>query len=388
MLTVSRRRPSWPLAWATWTSRWVSTPTVTRGRWGCAMVVIAVSSSRWVVDGNRQPGGRTALQRVWVPRLISGHGRPVGVPVVGRGASRQVEYKAPSRWMSGSDPRRDRHRQIIAVDEPTQPIDPHDPRVPWWSGGWDGFERCGLPERAVWPMVVVVRHIACQCRRQLPLAQDQHPVQQLTTDRADPPLRERVRPRRPHRCAQDPDASGAEDRVEAVGELCVPVADKEPELPDAVSQVHEQVAGLLRGPRSRRVCCHPKAVTPRRRIRRLETSITNSTYRRLSRTVSTWKKSHARMPSAWADGNCRQVSSARRGAGSMPACLRSSHTVLGGHPVAKLREFTVDAPIAPGRVLCRHPQDQASELRRQRRSAGWAVRLGPVATDQGSMPAQ
>jgi hypothetical protein len=35
------------------------------------------------------------------------------------------------------------------------------------------------------------------------------------------------------------------------------------------------------------------------------------------------------MPSAWADTNCRQVNPARRGAGSMPACLRSSHTVLG-----------------------------------------------------------
>jgi hypothetical protein len=30
-----------------------------------------------------------------------------------------------------------------------------------------------------------------------------------------------------------------------------------------------------------------------------------------------------------ADRNCRQVSPARRGAGSMPARLRSSHTVLG-----------------------------------------------------------
>jgi hypothetical protein len=58
-------------------------------------------------------------------------------------------------------------------------------------------------------------------------------------------------------------------------------------------------------------------------------SITNSTYRRLSRTVSTWKRSAARIPSACADRNCRYVRPPRRGAGSMPARLSSSHTVLG-----------------------------------------------------------
>jgi hypothetical protein len=45
--------------------------------------------------------------------------------------------------------------------------------------------------------------------------------------------------------------------------------------------------------------------------------------------VSRWKKSAARMPSACADRNCRHVSPARCGAGSMPARSGSSHTVLG-----------------------------------------------------------
>ncbi|HTE69037.1 MAG TPA: alpha-hydroxy-acid oxidizing protein, partial [Actinomycetes bacterium] len=57
--------------------------------------------------------------------------------------------------------------------------------------------------------------------------------------------------------------------------------------------------------------------------------ITNSTSRRWGSTASTWKQSAARICSACADRNCRQVSSARRGAGSMPARLSSSHTVLG-----------------------------------------------------------
>jgi hypothetical protein len=57
MLTVSRQRPSWSLAWATWRSRWVSTPTVTRGRSGWAMVVIAVSLLR-SGGGRHAPAGR------------------------------------------------------------------------------------------------------------------------------------------------------------------------------------------------------------------------------------------------------------------------------------------------------------------------------------------
>jgi hypothetical protein len=77
------------------------------------------------------------------------------------------------------------------------------------------------------------------------LTNDQHPTEQLTTDRANPPFRERVGPRRPYWRAQDPDALGAKDHIEAVGELRIPVADEEPELPDVVCQVHEQVAGLL-----------------------------------------------------------------------------------------------------------------------------------------------
>ena len=48
---------------------------------------------------------------------------------------------------------------------------------------------------------------------------------------------------------------------------------------------------------------------------------------RFSSTVSTWKKSTARIPAAWACRNCRHVGPARRGAGSMPGARRISQTV-------------------------------------------------------------
>jgi hypothetical protein len=60
------------------------------------------------------------------------------------------------------------------------------------------------------------------------------------------------------------------------------------------------------------------AVTPAKCTRRLPSSMTNSTYSRRSQTVSTVKKSQARMPAACRRRNDRQVVEARRGAGSTP----------------------------------------------------------------------
>jgi hypothetical protein len=56
--------------------------------------------------------------------------------------------------------------------------------------------------------------------------------------------------------------------------------------------------------------------------------VTN-TYSLLSSTVSACRKSTATIPAAWACRNCRHVGPRRRGAGSMPAARRISHTVDG-----------------------------------------------------------
>jgi hypothetical protein len=67
-------RPSWSLAQATWTSPWVSTPTVTLIGSAYAMVVMAVS----LPDKGGWLGARTALRRVWLHRLLLGHARSAG----------------------------------------------------------------------------------------------------------------------------------------------------------------------------------------------------------------------------------------------------------------------------------------------------------------------
>ena len=87
-----------------------------------------------------------------------------------------------------------------------------------------------------------------QHQHQLPTAEDQHPIQQLTPNRAHPPLRVGVRLWRPHRRAKHPDPLSGEDRVERGGELRVPIADQIPEPAGAVVEAHKQVAGLLGHP--------------------------------------------------------------------------------------------------------------------------------------------
>ncbi len=56
---------------------------------------------------------------------------------------------------------------------------------------------------------------------------DQQPVKALGAGGTDEALRDRVRLRRTHRCADDIDALAAEDGVEVASELAIAVADQE-----------------------------------------------------------------------------------------------------------------------------------------------------------------
>jgi hypothetical protein len=53
-------------------------------------------------------------------------------------------------------------------------------------------------------------------------------------------------------------AGASQDRVKRGGELPGPVTDQEPEIRGAVTEVHQEIADLLRGPRPVRVRGHPK----------------------------------------------------------------------------------------------------------------------------------
>jgi len=58
-------------------------------------------------------------------------------------------------------------------------------------------------------------------------ADDQDPVEAVAADGSDPTFGERVRLRRPERCADDLDALASEDVVEGAAELAVSVVNEE-----------------------------------------------------------------------------------------------------------------------------------------------------------------
>jgi hypothetical protein len=88
-------------------------------------------------------------------------------------------------------------------------------------------------------------------------------------------------------------ALAGEDLIEGAGELGVAVPDEEADGAGSVCEVDEQVAGVLRGR-------EPSgwAVTLRMCTCRVATSMTDKTYRRLRKIVSTVKKSQASSPCA------------------------------------------------------------------------------------------
>jgi len=88
-------------------------PMVSWGAVGCGMLVMAVSSA-WRGGMARAPAGRTALRWVWA----TGSYQVTLVRLACRwwcGSSRQVRFKAPSRWMSGSGSPRNTTRSTVVA---------------------------------------------------------------------------------------------------------------------------------------------------------------------------------------------------------------------------------------------------------------------------------
>ena len=79
---------------------------------------------------------------------------------------------------------------------------------------------------------VVVIGVLGQYRYQLPTSEDQHPIQQLTSNGPHPSLRIGVRPWRPYRRDEHLDGLGREDSIERGGELGVAIAEHKPEPED------------------------------------------------------------------------------------------------------------------------------------------------------------
>jgi hypothetical protein len=135
--------------------------------------------------------------------------------------------------------------------------------------------------------------ILAEDRPQVPFAVDEHPVCALGPCGAYPPLGVQF-------------ALGVRGGIlTVVTPTAAKIASKTLVNLASRSRIRKRKE-LIRSPRSMsrlRACwaVHVPsgwAVTPRTWTRRVLTSMTNSTYRRLRKIVSTWKKSQARRPSA------------------------------------------------------------------------------------------
>jgi hypothetical protein len=82
---------------------------------------------------------------------------------------------------------------------------------------------------------------------------DEDPVQEFTSYAADPAFHDRVHPWSLRCGEQDPDPLGPEDLIEHCGELRVAVTNQEPEAASPITQLENQILGLLGDPVGGRV---------------------------------------------------------------------------------------------------------------------------------------
>ncbi len=99
------------------------------------------------------------------------------------------------------------------------------------------------------PLRVVVRGVYGQHPAEVSLSEDQHAVGEFDADGQYEAFGEAVRPRAPWRDLDHFDARVRQDCVERGRELSGPIADEEPEPRALFVEVHDEVAGLLGGPR-------------------------------------------------------------------------------------------------------------------------------------------
>ena len=216
----------------------------------------------------------------------------------------------------------------------------------------------------------------------MPFIVDEHPVGALGSRGADPPLGITVRPRGPRRGLHYPHAVVGEDRVEDTGELGVTVPDQETEGADRIAEIHEQVAGLLGGPRAIRVGGHAQDVHPPGPHLHDEQHIEAPEKDRVDMEEIAGQQAIGLRAQERPPGGVHfpRSRAAPRGAQDPP------HRRL-ADPVAEPAQFAVHPAVSPGRVFPRQPQHQVADLRAGPRPA-WPVRVRPPVCDQLAVPGQ
>ncbi len=115
----------------------------------------------------------------------------------------------------------------------------------------------------------------------------------------------RFRARAPGRDLHRLDTGTGQDRVKRSGELPGTVTDKEPEARGTITQIHQQVADLLGGPRPVRV----RGDTENVNVPGADLHDEQAVQALQGHRAVHWKKSVASIADAWVCRNCSQVAS-------------------------------------------------------------------------------
>jgi hypothetical protein len=217
----------------------------------------------------------------------------------------------------------------------------------------------------------------------VPRPGNQHPVGDLSADGTHPALGIGVRSRAARRDLHHLDPGTGQHSVEHLGELPGPVPDQEPEPAGALSQAHQQVPGLLHGPRAIRVRAHTQDMDMAGADLDHEEHVDPAQGHRTVDMEEIAGQHRGRLRAQ--ELPPRRAAALRRGRDPQP--FQDPPHRRGPGPVPETEQFALDPLIAPAGILPRHLPDQHHEPGvNWRPSCFW--RIGPPPADQPPMPAQ
>jgi Transposase len=117
---------------------------------------------------------------------------------------------------------------VVFVQQTAQEVPPTHVRLHRRGHRLTGSLRRGQLEPPMWPFGIVVVDVDSEHALEMPLIQDEEPVQALGPHRPDPAFRVRIRAGRLHRRADHLAGRAAEDLIKGPRELAVPITHEEP----------------------------------------------------------------------------------------------------------------------------------------------------------------
>jgi hypothetical protein len=269
---------------------------------------------------------------------------------------------------------------VVLADHAAEYLPPPDWEVQR-SGGLGFLVGRALLAGLVGPVPVVMAGVLAEDRSQVPFAVDEHPVGALGSCCAYPSLGVTVRPRRLRRGLYYFQALACEDLVEDGRELGVTVPDEEVEGTVPVSEIHDQVAGLLSGPGAIGMFGDAEDVDVPGGHFHDEQHVQAAQEDRLNVEEVAGQK-----PVRLSAEECPPGGVVP--AGRWPACsAEDPPDGCRAEVVAEPGEFAVHAAVSPGGVLPGQPQYEVADFLAGLRSAG-LTRVAPLVPDEAAVPGQ